>query len=188
MNSIPAQLEPLPYHRTLCAYLRRHERELWNWFASAQAQADYTEHLRLELLKGTYRLDAENHSDLYRLVDEVTERLELKIPVTVYQAQNTTRLKTAATPTRASSTLPARDISSYSVPFSPCSTRRSSKPCLDTSWRIITSGSTTMENCLSPIDYCRRLPTILAREIRTYRAPGGSSFTQRFTATAVRWS
>jgi hypothetical protein len=92
MNSVPRALEPLPYHRALCDYFRRHERELWDWFASAKAQADYTEHLRMELLKGTYRLDAESHSDLYRLLDEVKERLGLEIPVTVYQAQQSNQL------------------------------------------------------------------------------------------------
>src|SRR5205814_5452318 len=52
-------LEPLPYHIELRDYLKSEERELWNWFASAQAKADYTENLRLELLKSTYRLDAQ---------------------------------------------------------------------------------------------------------------------------------
>jgi hypothetical protein len=41
------RLEPLPYHVELRDYLKSRERELWNWFASAQAKADYTEHLRL---------------------------------------------------------------------------------------------------------------------------------------------
>jgi hypothetical protein len=67
--------------------LKQRERELWDWFASAKSQADYTEHLRLELLKLTYRLDAESHPDLYRATDEAKARLELEIPVTVYQAQ-----------------------------------------------------------------------------------------------------
>src|SRR5437660_9870759 len=33
-------LEPLPYHIELRDYLKSEERELWNWFASAQAKAD----------------------------------------------------------------------------------------------------------------------------------------------------
>jgi hypothetical protein len=92
MNSVPRLLDPLPYQRALCDYLHRNERDLWNWFASAEAQADYTEHLRLELLKGTYRLDAETHADLYKLVEEVKDRLELTLPVTVYQAQQSNHL------------------------------------------------------------------------------------------------
>lgn len=81
-------LEPLPYHVELRDYLKSQERELWNWFASARAQADYTENLRLDLLKSTYRLDAESHPELYQGVEEAKVRLQLDIPITVYQAQN----------------------------------------------------------------------------------------------------
>lgn len=81
-------LEPLPYHVELRDYLKSQERDLWNWFASARAQADYTERLRMDLLKSTYRLDADGHPDLIAAVEEVTRKLELDIPVTLYQAQN----------------------------------------------------------------------------------------------------
>jgi hypothetical protein len=81
-------LAPLAYHVELRDYLKSNERELWNWFASAQAQADYTENLRLELLKSTYRLDQEGHPDLYQAAAAVKTRLQLDIPVTLYQAQN----------------------------------------------------------------------------------------------------
>ncbi len=80
-------LEPLPYHIELRDYLKSQERELWNWFASARAQVDYTENLRMALLKSTYRLDAESHPELYQGVEEAQARLQLDIPVTVYQAQ-----------------------------------------------------------------------------------------------------
>jgi hypothetical protein len=80
-------LNPLPYHYALLDYFKSQERELWEWFASAQAKSNYTESLRLELLKSTYRLDTENHPDLYRLADEVKERLGLAVPVTIYQSQ-----------------------------------------------------------------------------------------------------
>jgi len=81
-------LEPLPYHFELRDYLKLQERDLWNWFASAQAKADYTEHLRLELLKSTYRLDADGHPELYKALEEARTHLGLDIPVTLYQAQN----------------------------------------------------------------------------------------------------
>jgi len=79
-------LEPLPYQVELRDYLKSQERDLWNWFGSARAQADYTENLRLELLKSTYLLDAESHPELYLGVEEVKARLQLDIPVTVYLA------------------------------------------------------------------------------------------------------
>lgn len=88
MDTPDANLEPLPYHLELRDYLKSQERELWNWFASARAQADYTENLRLSLLKSTYRLDAESHPDLFKAVEEAKSRLQLDLPVTVYQAQN----------------------------------------------------------------------------------------------------
>ena len=81
-------LAPLPYHFELRDYLKSQEPDLWKWFASAKAKADYTENLRLELLKSTYRLDPDGHPDLYRGVEEVKARLGLTIPVTLYQAQN----------------------------------------------------------------------------------------------------
>jgi hypothetical protein len=81
-------LEPLPYHVELRDYLKSQERELWNWFASAPAQADYTDNLRMSLLKSTYRLDAESHPELYQGVAAAKSRLQLDIPITVYQAQN----------------------------------------------------------------------------------------------------
>ena len=68
---------------------------MWNWFASARAQADYTENLRMELLKSTYRLDAQGHPELFKCVEEVKSRLQLDIPVTLYQAQNSPQLNAA---------------------------------------------------------------------------------------------
>ena len=95
MNAPEQKLEPLPYHIELRDYLKSSERELWNWFSSAQAQADYTENLRLELLKSTYRLEAEGHPDLYRSLEEVKTRLQLDIPVTLYQAPHSPEINAA---------------------------------------------------------------------------------------------
>ena len=69
-----------------------HEPDLWNWFASAQAKAEFTEHLRLHLLKSTYRLDPESHPELYQLTEAAKSSLHLDIPVTLYQAQGDTSL------------------------------------------------------------------------------------------------
>ncbi len=95
MDEPKITLDPLPYHTELRDYLKSEERELWNWFASAQAKADYTENLRLALLKSTYRLDLDAHPELHQGVDEVKSRLQLDIPVTLYQAQNSTQLNAA---------------------------------------------------------------------------------------------
>ncbi len=85
-------LAPLPYQIELRDYLKAKEPELWNWFASAKAKANYTESLRLELLKSTYRLDPKAHAELYHSLEEAKARLELNIPLTLYQAQNSPEL------------------------------------------------------------------------------------------------
>jgi hypothetical protein len=88
-------LEPLAYHVEARDYLKSRERELWNWFASAETKANYTESLRLELLKATYRLDPEGHPDLYAHLDAAKASLQLDLPVTLYQAQTSAHLNAA---------------------------------------------------------------------------------------------
>lgn len=69
-------------------YLKSRHPELWRWFQSTEAQANYGEAVQLELLKTTYRMEEEGHPEHYQRVREALERLELDIPVTLYQAQN----------------------------------------------------------------------------------------------------
>jgi predicted SprT family Zn-dependent metalloprotease len=95
VDALGHNLEPLPYHFDLRDYLKAEENELWNWFASARAKSDYTENLRLELLKSTYRLDGDSHPELYKSVEEAKARLQLDIPVTLYQAENSPQLNAA---------------------------------------------------------------------------------------------
>ncbi len=95
MNDSEPKLEPLPYQVELRDYLKSQEREIWDWFASARAQADYTKSLRMDLLKATYRLDPVGHADIYRTVEDVKTRLQLDIPVTLYQAQNSAQANAA---------------------------------------------------------------------------------------------
>jgi predicted SprT family Zn-dependent metalloprotease len=95
MDVTAAKLEPTPYHRAMVDYLRSQERELWKWFASAQAKKEYTEALRLALLKTTYRLDAEGHPELAQATEEAKAALGLSFPVTLYQAQQTNELNAA---------------------------------------------------------------------------------------------
>lgn len=81
-------LQPLPYHRLLCDYLKTRETELWRWFASAESEADYAKQVRMELLKHTYRLEREPHKDIYLLLDEVKAAFKIDdLQVTIYQSQ-----------------------------------------------------------------------------------------------------
>src|SRR5688572_15402105 len=95
MQARSESLLPLPYHVALRDYLKERESALWKWFSSAQAKMEYTESLRLELLKSTYRLDRGSHPELYRAAEEVKVKLGLEIPVTIYQAQHTNDLNAA---------------------------------------------------------------------------------------------
>lgn len=80
-------LAPLAYQLAVRDYLKAKETALWDWFASAQSKASYTSQLRQDLLKSTYRLDRSSHADLHAAADEVQSRLGLNIPLTLYQAQ-----------------------------------------------------------------------------------------------------
>lgn len=88
-------LRALPYHDALAGYLKSEEPEAWAWFDSAQAQADYLESLRLELLKHTYRLEAALHPELFAAVADAKARLGLDIPITLYQSQTNHALNAA---------------------------------------------------------------------------------------------
>ena len=87
MALLGTQLQPLPYHEALADYLNNAENEAWEWFTSAQAQSDYAEELKLELLKQTYRLDAATYPDVFRLLDQARACLTPDLPVTLYQSQ-----------------------------------------------------------------------------------------------------
>lgn len=90
-----SQFQPLPYHEALANYLSAAESEAWEWFASAQAQSDYAEELRLELLKQTYRLDAATYPEVFRMLDQARACLTPDLPVTLYQSQKTNGLNAA---------------------------------------------------------------------------------------------
>jgi len=88
-------LLPTRYHTVLKDFLKQHEPKLWEWLASAEAKAGYASELKLDLLKNTYRLAAEDHALVYRLADQAKAGLGLDIPITLYQAQNSTVLNAA---------------------------------------------------------------------------------------------
>lgn len=88
MGLPPPHFSPLPFHDALASYLQKEEPETWAWFASAQAQSDYAESLRLDLLKKTYRLEAQAYPELFVALSEATTKLGLEVPATLYQSQS----------------------------------------------------------------------------------------------------
>lgn len=92
MNPMSQILTPTEYHLEVREYLKTQERELWDWFASAEARANYAESLRLELLKSTSRLDPDSHGELYGLAEEAKSALHLEVPLILYQVRQSTAL------------------------------------------------------------------------------------------------
>lgn len=79
-------LEPLPYHRRVLDYLKSEESDLFHWFASTEAQAQYAERIRMDLLKATYRMERDAHATLYATADAVAATLGVKASLTLYQS------------------------------------------------------------------------------------------------------
>jgi hypothetical protein len=82
------ELKAPEWMRQVGDYLKQNENSSWEWFSSVEAQSDYADTLRMELLKSTYRLSEEEHLELYGVGREVLEKLELVIPLTFYQSQS----------------------------------------------------------------------------------------------------
>jgi len=81
-------LNPLPYHWAIRDFLKNEEPELWKWFSSNKVRQEHTQAVRLDLLKSTYRLEAATQPHLYELAEEVLGALQIRAPVTFYQAQS----------------------------------------------------------------------------------------------------
>jgi hypothetical protein len=81
-------LELLPYQTRICDFLKRHDRDVWYWFAAGRKRATDAEELKFDLLKSTYRVDRDSQPDLYRMAEEVAQLLGLSFPITIYQAQD----------------------------------------------------------------------------------------------------
>jgi len=83
------ELNPLKYHISLRDYLKSVHEQVWDWFSSIEAKSNYSEEVELYLLKTTYRMTREGHEGLYSTVDDVLSALDIDVPVTLYQAQDT---------------------------------------------------------------------------------------------------
>ena len=81
------KLDALPYHSNVAAHLRTEEGALWAWFESDQFSTRYTENVKLDLLKTTYRVTRADQPRIYAQVDIAREKLGLELPATIYQHQ-----------------------------------------------------------------------------------------------------
>jgi len=78
-------LLPLPYHAQVVRLLRDEESHAWAWASSAAARGEHAEDVRSQLLKNTYRLDADAHPALQASCAAAAARLGITAPVTLYQ-------------------------------------------------------------------------------------------------------
>jgi Zn-dependent protease with chaperone function len=79
------ELEPTAFHRRLRDTLREQEPGLFKWYGSDTYETERLDRLRLELLRSSYRLSADNHERPHRLAREAGLRIGVDVPITLYQ-------------------------------------------------------------------------------------------------------
>ncbi len=79
-------LQPLVYHRDLVAFLKAREPELWGWMSAAQI-ASQSAAVRNELLRSTYRVDADAHPEIVGPAVIAAKALGVSVPISVYQSE-----------------------------------------------------------------------------------------------------
>jgi hypothetical protein len=80
-------LSLLPYHHRTAQYFKN-QRTVWEFFANHQHREEQLKEFKTDLLKNTYKFDQTTDASLYDKVKRASEKLELSIPVYLYQAQN----------------------------------------------------------------------------------------------------
>ena len=84
-------LAPFPYHFELKKHFKN-RKKTWDWFATNDNKTKQVESFKTSLLKNTYRLDVNSHKNLYDLVDEICDKLNLNATVTLYQEHNSLQM------------------------------------------------------------------------------------------------
>jgi hypothetical protein len=79
-------LAPLPYQQALAAHLQAHEPDVWRWAASAEAREEHAAAVRADLLRNSYRLDADAHPELHAHCNTAAQRMGVTARITLYQA------------------------------------------------------------------------------------------------------
>jgi hypothetical protein len=81
-------LSPLQYHE-ITTYFLQNQSQIWQFFASHNHKEEQLRQFKADLLKNTYKFDDTAHPELYEKVNLSKEKLDLSIPVVLYQAQHT---------------------------------------------------------------------------------------------------
>jgi hypothetical protein len=81
-------LAALQYHKITTDYFQQ-QSQVWQFFAGHSNKEEQLREFKTDLLKNTYKFDETVDVTLYEKVNLAKGKLELPIPVTLYQAQNT---------------------------------------------------------------------------------------------------
>lgn len=81
-------LSILDYHKTTTAYFQR-QAKTWDFFSSYKYKEEQLRDFKTDLLKNTYKFDETVDLNLYGKVHYAKEKLQLALPVVLYQAQHT---------------------------------------------------------------------------------------------------
>lgn len=81
-------LNLLDYHQITTRYFQK-QLSVWQFFASHKHKEEQLNEFKTDLLKNSYKFDeASDDNFLYKKVNQAKEKLNLNIPVTLYQAQH----------------------------------------------------------------------------------------------------
>jgi hypothetical protein len=81
-----SRLVPLDFHHAIVAYLKQNESAIWRWIKSSETQQRQAQEFRDQMLRQTYRLEADSHPAVHSAAKIAMERLGIEAPVTLYQA------------------------------------------------------------------------------------------------------
>jgi hypothetical protein len=81
-------LSILPYHRATTHHFQQ-QASVWQFFANHTHKTEQLKEFKTDLLKNTYKFDEVSDAALYAKVAWAKEKLDLFLPVTLYQAQHT---------------------------------------------------------------------------------------------------
>ena len=81
-------LSILDYHQITTSYFKQYL-PVWQFFANHTHKEEQLKQFKTDLLKNTYKFDEVSDAGLYQKVNFAKEKLNLSIPVVLYQAQNT---------------------------------------------------------------------------------------------------
>jgi Peptidase family M48 len=83
---LTSRLKPLAFHHAIVAYLKQNEAAIWRWIKSSETQQKQAQEFRDQMLRQTYRLEADSHPAVHSAAKIAMERLGIEAPVTLYQA------------------------------------------------------------------------------------------------------